>query len=203
MARNCPPFTAGASGILAIVLSLGCQRNLPAGTEQVWPTYSQDGQLDRVTYDRNLDGRPDAWLFLQGDQPQRAELDENFDGQVDRWEHYEAAPPGLPPAAGSGPLPRGTLVRAEQDLRGDGKVSRWETYSAGVLTAVKEDTTGDGRPDKWEQWADGVLQLIALDTQGRGLPDRRLVYDTTGAAAPRLELDEDGDGIFERQPAGR
>lgn len=199
MARN--SRVSFVAAIALLLLSAGCQSRQPQGTEQVRPTYRPDGQLENVTFDRNADGRPDAWLFLEKGQPLRAELDENYDGKADRWEHYEPRTTALPPAGYSGPVPRGVLVRAEQDLRGDGKVSRWETYSAGVLTSVEEDASGDGRPDKWESWADGALVAIALDTQGRGRPDRRLVYDPTGASAPRLEVDDDGDGVFEAGPA--
>lgn len=157
------------------------------------PTYDRrTGKLERITYDRNKDGAPDAWLFMDGTKVIRAELDDNFDRTPDRWEHYrvETRSPGA-----DGQVPRGRLVRAEQSTRFDGVVSRWETYDGGQLKTVQEDTTGDGRPDKWETWTAGSLSEVALDTKGRGKPDRRIVYPTDGSS-PQLLVDERGDGNF-------
>jgi|SRR5690606_23191884 len=169
----------------------------PAAAGTVVPQYNQDtGRLERITFDRNQDGQPDAWLFMNGTIVERAELDDNYDGEVDRWEHYDTAAAQTTTEAG---LPRGTLLRAEQSTRFDGVVSRRERYENGLLVAVEEDTSGDGRPDKWETWADGSLQSIALDTTGTGKPDRQILYGADGA--PRLLVDRDGDGAFEPDPA--
>jgi hypothetical protein len=47
------------------------------------PTYNaENGRLERISYDRNKDGKADAWLFMDGAQARRAELDENGDGSV-------------------------------------------------------------------------------------------------------------------------
>lgn len=177
------------SGVVA-----GCQQApaRPAGTESVVPTYNAEtGRLERISYDRNKDGKHDAWLFMDATRVVRAELDENYDGAVDRWEHYgEGAR-----ASAAGEVPRGVLERAEQSLRFDGQVSRWETYEGGQLTAVREDADGDGRPDKWETWVAGSLTELALDTRGAGKPDRRLVYPADGSE-PQLLVDRAGDGQF-------
>lgn len=196
-------FVARLTRAIPLLATLGlvaCQAAAPGGnTAYVRPGYDPaTGELDRITYDRNKDGVPDAWLELASNIPVKAELDDDFDGAPDRWEHYEAAPKGMPPARFDGPVPRGILVHAEQDLRGDGRVSRWETYTGGELTEVREDTTGDGRPDKWEEWSGGQLVAVALDTRDAGRPDRRIVY--VAGAPPRLETDEDGDGQFVPAP---
>lgn len=163
----------------------------PVASGSVVPSYNaQTGRLDKISYDRNKNGKPDAWLFMDGPRVTRAELDENDDGVVDRWEHYRSDAP-----AASGPVPRGELVSAEQATRFDGKVSRWEKYTGGRLATVEEDTSGDGRPDKWETWTAGTLSEVALDTKGRGKPDRRIVYPADGSA-PQMLVDEAGDGTF-------
>lgn len=164
----------------------------PQGTTDVLPTYnSETGRLERISYDRNKDGKADAWLFMDRTRVDRAELDDNYDGKVDRWEHYQ----GSPTASAGDAVPRGELVRAEQSTRFDGVVSRWETYERGQLVKVAEDTTGDTRPDKWETWENGSLEMVALDTRGTGKADRQLVYPADGSS-PQLLLDEDGDGAF-------
>jgi len=176
----------------------GC--DAPAGdgaTGRIQPAYNKEtGRLERITYDRNGDGKLDAWLYMDGTRVALAELDENYDGKVDRWEYY-----GDQPANASGrddrglPLPRSLIVRAEQSTRDDGRVTRWETYEKGQLAGVQEDTTGNGRVDKWERYENGALRELQLDTKGTGHPDRRIVYPDDGGAG-RLEVDRNGDGQF-------
>ena len=191
---------AGAFALIAAV-PVGCRRASRApGTADVQPTYNKEtGRLERITYDRNHDGKPDAWLFMNGTRVVMAQLDENFDGSVDRWEYYgERSEPDssdTPQSAGMPGLPRNVLERAEQATRGDGKVTRWEKYEKGKLVRVEEDTTGSGHVDKWETWSGGAIQMLELDTKGTGRPDRRLVYPEDGSP-PHLELDRSGDGHF-------
>jgi hypothetical protein len=178
----------------AAAATAGCRQPArPKGTVSVVPTYDQaTGKLQQITFDRNHDSRPDAWLFMDGTRPVRADLDENYDGAVDRWEHYRAEASMAEP----GRLPRGELVKAELSTRFDGHISRWETYEGGRLSRVEEDTSGDLRPDKWETWTDGSLVEVALDTKGSGKPDRRLVYPTDGTT-PQMLVDAKGDGNFQ------
>jgi hypothetical protein len=178
---------------LALGSTVGCQQApAPSGNTEVVPTYNAGtGLLERISYDRNKDGKPDAWLYMDGTRATRAELDENNDDTVDRWEYYRTDVP----AASGGAVPRGELLRAEQAMRFDGKISRWEIYEKGLLAQVQEDTTGDGQPDKWETWRAGSLMEVALDTKGTGKADRRIVYPADGGR-PRLLVDNKGDGTF-------
>ena len=192
-------WLAGA-GVLVVALNVaaGC-RNAPqpGGNAEIRPTYNKDtGRLERITYDRNHDGRPDAWLMMNGTQVVQAQLDENYDGTIDRWEYCgnrpatDAAPPAGMPA-----LPRSVLERAEQATRGDAKVTRREWFEKGELVRAEEDTNGSGRVNKWETWSGGELRRLDLDTKGTGRPDRRLIYPADGSA-PQLEVDRNGDGTF-------
>jgi hypothetical protein len=177
---------------VSLTPALGCQKAAKPATTGVVPTYNaQTGRLERISYDRNKDGKPDAWLHMDGTRATRSELDENYDGAVDRWEEYQG---DVTAAAPGGAVPRSDLVRAEQSTQFDGKVNRWERYQDGRLATVEEDTTGDGRPDKWETWVDGSLAEVALDTRNAGKPDRRLVYPADGGE-PQLLIDS-GDGSF-------
>lgn len=178
---------------LGLATAGGCQQSgKPEASKAVVPTYNADtGRLERISYDRNKDGKADAWLFMDGTTAIRAELDENHDGAIDRWEHYRT---GAATAIGI-EFPRSELLKAEQATQFDGKVNRWETYEGGRLAQVKEDTNNDGRPDKWEVWTDGSLAEVALDTAGRGKPDRRIVYPPDGSP-PQMLVDATGDGTF-------
>ena len=177
----------------AIVALAGCQKTAvppPQGRDGVVPTYNAaTGRLERISYDRNKDGKPDAWLFMDGTRAVRAELDDNHDGAVNRWEYYRSGGQAV-----GGGFPRGELERAEQASRFDGIVTRWETYKAGVLTNVREDTDGDGQPDKWETWVSGALAEVALDTAGTGKANRKIVYPADGSD-PQMLVDA-GDGTF-------
>ena len=178
---------------LAVSSVAGCKQSKQAvGTGAIVPSYNaENGRLERISYDRNKDGKADAWLFMDGAQAKRAELDENGDGSVDRWEYYRSdAPSDAPRSTGDA---RGQLEKAEQATRFDGKVSRWETYEQGRLVKAEEDTTGDGRPDKWETWKDGSLAEVALDTKGTGKADRRILYSADGSSQMLVDA---GDGTF-------
>jgi hypothetical protein len=183
----------------AIAAVTGC-RPAPAKPPDpsIKPTYDARGRLDSLSYDRNHDGKPDAWLKMRGAHVLSADLDEDFDGKVDRREFYSdeslAANSGAP--SGVPALPDRTgLVRVEQSTRGDGTMNRVEFYEHGNLVRVEEDTNGDGRVDKWETWTDGSLAVLALDTKGSGKPDRRIIYPADGGEV-RMEVDTKGDGTF-------
>jgi hypothetical protein len=195
-------FVHCTSGLLVLAAAAmplaGCSDN-PApgvGGGRVIPTYRADTRrLDKLAYDRNGDGREDAWAFMNGARLLRAELDDNFDGRVDRKELY-AAGASDERAGGTAVIPgQGVLTRVELVSATTGTAFREETYEKGVLATAREDTDGDARTDKWERYEDGALASVALDTGHRGTPDRRLVYPRDGAA-PRIETDPDGDGHF-------
>jgi hypothetical protein len=197
---------AGLSAVLLTVVGVGCGRQppRPAGTDRIKPAYNAStGRLERITYDRNGDGKVDALAHMDGTTVVRAELDTDFDGVVDRIEYYAplAAGSGSGTVGTSGAAPGGgVLTRVESSSRPDGKITRSEYYEGGLRTRAEEDTDGDGRLDKWETWRDGAITTIALDTQGRGRPDRRLVYGADGSG-PSLEVDPDGTGQFRPAPA--
>jgi hypothetical protein len=163
---------------------------------QVTPTYSAaTGRLEKLTYDRNGDGRSDAWVEMDGTRLVRADLDDDFDGRVDRREFYTAGTSGERTGGTTAIKGLGVLSRVEVPSATGETAARVETYDHGVLAAAEEDSDGNGRPDKWERYENGGLVSVALDTRGRGVPDRRLMYGQDGGP-PRLETDPDGTGQF-------
>jgi hypothetical protein len=190
---------AGAIGIGLLLAGCGRTSRSSGENDRIHPTYdARTGRLKEITFDRNDDGKVDAWLFMDGNHAVRAELDENYDGKVDRREFYSDATEGQTPpsqVATRLELPRNTLVRAEQSTNDDGRMNRVETYQRGQLATVEEDTTGDGRVDKWETYRAGVLRELQLDTRGLGRPDRRVLYPEDGGPST-LEVDTKGDGHF-------
>jgi len=171
----------------------GCSRppQTARGTDQIKPSYNaQTGRLEKITYDRNHDGKVDAWMSMDGTRVVRAELDENYDGAVDRWEYYD--PPAGASGASSGTQDAGTLSQVEISTRHDGKASRVEFFERGQRVRVEEDTDGDGKVDKWETWANGAQSRIVFDTDGDGRPDRRLTYHQDGSDPLFEKADADG-----------
>lgn len=193
------PTPAALVGIVlasAAALSGACGS---AGGEKpaVETQYSKStGRLERLIYDTNRDGKPDAWTHMDGTRLLRMEIDRNFDGVVDRWEYYaddgsiekvgfSRANDGIVDAwAFQGT--KGEIVRIEISTRRDGIVSRWELYEGGVLARAEEDSDGDNRVDKWETYRDGALTSTALDTRRTGSPDRRLIYGPDGVRVEKI-----------------
>jgi hypothetical protein len=162
----------------------------------ITPEYNKDtGKLERLTGDRNKDGKVDTWAHMDGVQTVRIDIDRDGDGRVDRVEFYV---PNATPAPGAAPS---LIDRAEESDGRGGPVVRRESYRDGIIARVDEDTDGDGRADKWEHYDAGTLARVEMDLQGKGFPSRRLVY-APGGGVVRVEADPDGDGVFEALPAG-
>lgn len=181
---------AGAS----LAVCAAC-RGAAADGPKITPEYNKDtGKLERLTGDRNHDGKVDTWAYMDGVQTTRIEIDRDGDSRPDRVEFYV---PNAAPAAGAAPS---VIDRAEESDGRGGTVTRREFYRVGIIARVEEDTDGDGRTDKWEHYDTGTLARVEMDLQGKGFPNRRLVYAPDGAVI-RVEADPDGDGVFEALPA--
>jgi hypothetical protein len=181
------------------LLTLAACTNTPApgppkGDARIQAEYSSTGHLQKLEYDRNGDGKPDTWGYMDGAHVLRIEVDENGDGTIDRWEYHHAPDPGVL-ARSSEPGVDGTLELIERATRFDSNISRREYFTNGILSGVEEDTDGDGAMDKWETYSLGTLSSLEIDTTGRGTPDRRLVYRADGSL-DHIESDPDGFGHF-------
>ena len=175
-----------------VLLLTGC--SAPSDKKPLAEYNKETGRLERLIGDRNGDGKPDTWAYMDGTYTSRIELDRNGDGVAERTEFYvrNTAPGATTPSV---------IDRVEERERPDGPIVRREFYRDGVMERVDEDTNGDGRPDKWEHYSAGTLTRVDLDTLGNGFPDRRLTYGADGTV--RVESDPDGNGVFDPLPAGK
>jgi hypothetical protein len=187
---------------LAVSAACGAEAT-PVG--KATPTYSATtGKLERLTLDRDGDGRPDTWAVMDGTHLQSVEIDRHNSGHADRWEYYAegTGSAASKPTSGSVFDRKTVLVRAEEANGPDGKtVTRREFYTDGVIARVEEDTDFDGKIDKWEVYDHGALTQMDLDVTGRGKPDRRLVYRGDGTL-DHVEVDPAGSGHFVPAPKG-
>jgi hypothetical protein len=153
--------------------------------------YDTLGQIARVEYDSNKDGRADYIAHYGPNRQVRLiEVDEDYDAWIDRWEYYDAD--GKLEKVGRWRRTRGKAdvwrfpgkdgipVRVEYDDDGDGRPDRVEVLEGGRLARVEIDADRDGRTDRWQFWEKGRLVREELDTRGSGKPDRRLVYGPAG-----------------------
>ncbi len=153
--------------------------------------YGGDGQIARVEYDSNKDGRADYIAHYGPNRQIRLiEVDEDYDAWIDRWEYYDAngklekvgrwrrtkGKPDIWRFPGKDGIP----VRIEYDEDGDGRVDRVEILEDGQTVRIEIDADRDGRMDRWQVWQKGRLASEELDTKGTGEPDRRLVYGAAG-----------------------
>ncbi len=160
--------------VAVLVAALGACRE-PSSRAEASGTYDADGKLRLVTYDRNGNGKPDAWAYMDGTRIVRVEIDQNEDGIIERREYYDT---------------RQALEKVELSTRGDGSITRTEFYEGGVLVRAEQDVDGDGAVDRWETYADGRMRSVAFDFEGAGHPTRRLVYDGDGELL-RIETADD------------
>jgi hypothetical protein len=210
-----------AIGVLSIGL-LGCSLD-PATRDKPSVKYDPaSGRLKELAFDATGNGRNDSIGFMDGTHVQRIEVDEDEDGKVDRWEFYSANrrlermgysrrhDGVLDAMAFYGE--DGEVERTEISTRGDGRFDRVEFYRLGSLARVEEDTNGDGRVDKWETYAVDAhstpgesppIVSASFDDAFRGTPTRRLVYRPDGSDVLRVEVDPDGDGVFQESTAAR
>lgn len=212
-------FIRSGSLILVAVLGVGASYFWAEVPTRGTPSLKYDsatGHLKEVAFDSAHNGRNDSVAYMDGTRVERIEIDEDGDGKVDRWEFYDADR-RLQRASFSrqhnGVLDAtafygadGEIQRVEISTAGDGRFNRVEFYQSESLTRVEEDTNGDGRVDKWETYATGPggsseprIVVAAFDDAFRGSPTRRFVYSPNGTL--HVEVDPDGDGIFEEPAA--
>jgi len=185
------PLKATSVLLLALTQALAsCEA--PPESKQIQATYDkQTGKLSQLSYDANMNRKPDSWSYMDGARLLRAEIDKDEDGKIERWEYYtedwKLEKVGLS-RANDGKVdswvyrgPDGGVARIEISTRRDGRVTRTEFYEKGLLARSEEDTDGNGVTDKWETFSNGALSALAFDTEGKGRPTRRLFYTSDGS----------------------
>jgi antitoxin component YwqK of YwqJK toxin-antitoxin module len=136
---------------------------------------------DRVA-DRNRDGQPDHWRFLEAGQLAREQFDEDADGSPDRTVYYDPA--------------TGERARLEEDSNGDGILDTWLEYRDGAIAKRRGDGDADGQIDRWVFYRRGQISRLEEDLDGDGYRDRVGHYENGKVA--REEEDRDGDGRTDR-----
>jgi hypothetical protein len=148
------------------------------------PVYdSKTGKLQLLEWDRDRDGRVDAWGHMDGTKLIKIDVDTNGDGKPDRWEYYDGTT---------------NMIKVEISTKRDGRIDRIEYTDHGKVLRAEADGDQDGRMDRWETYDGARLASVAFDTEHHGFADRRIVYGADGSQ--RMELDPTGTGTFVPAP---
>lgn len=206
-----------ALALFAAMAAVSCSR--AATGDQPRVEYDKvTGRLTRLEFDANKNGKNDGVSYMDGTRVVRIELDLDENGKVERWDFY--TPDGSLEKVGLSGLNDGvmdaqtfyntdrTIQRIEISTKRDGRFDKTEFYEQGGLVRSEEDVNGDGRADKWETYrpiaragpnepAYGITSTTFDDT-GSGHPERRFLYGP-GGAITSVEVDPDGDGVFQPQ----
>jgi hypothetical protein len=132
MLKNSRTLRPCALAALACALLAGCARpaDAPKGSDQIKPSYNpKTGRLEKITYDRNHDGKASRVEFFEKGQRVRVEEDADGDGQVDKWETWA----------------NGAQSRIVLDTDGDGRPDRRLTYYQDGSDPLFEKADADGR----------------------------------------------------------
>jgi hypothetical protein len=206
---------------LAGLAMAGCSRQGDSGGAKPQATYdATTGRLSKLVFDANKNGRNDSVSYMDGTTILRIELDLDENGTIDRWDFYK--PDHTIEKVGFSRQNDGvmdavtfyngdrTINHIEISSKRDGRFDKTEFYDGNVLVRSEEDTDGDGRPDKWDTWAPlpghqanepaYSVTSSSFDDEGRGFPQRRFTFGPGGTVA-RVDVDPDGDGVFE--PLGK
>jgi hypothetical protein len=141
----------------------------------------EGGVADRVV-DRDGDGRPDHWIYRDGNRSLREVFDDDGDGTPNRTVLLDPS--------------TGKEAQVEEDVDGDGRTDSWTEYQGGELMRRRADSDGNGFVDTWTFYRSGVPFRHEQDTDGDGFRDRIGYYE--GGQLRREEEDLDGDGHPER-----
>lgn len=161
--------------------------------------FDLSGVARRITFDLNVDGRPEATAVVSpGGVIEEVLLDWNANGSVDRheyrapvssarplvwgdrsnesrWADFEglaASPPPIPADRIGKPVDPSAVARA---VRG--------AFRAGALARVRLDSDGDEKLDREQTWSAGRVTAELIDTDADGILDLRLEYTARGVVA--------------------
>lgn len=167
-------------------------------------------RIDHIEVDTDENGKVDRWDYYDAERRLvKIGISRQNDGVMDAVEYYETEPKSAGPESRvPGPdESEQKPTRIEVSTERDGRFDRVEFYEHGVLARVEEDTDEDGLVDKWELYAPvshprpgdppSSVTSVAFDDAHRGTPTRRMVFADDGSV-DRVEVDPDGDGIFEQ-----
>ena len=103
------------------------------GTADIWLYRNEKGEHIKSEADRDYDGKPDYWRYLDNGRIEREEGDLDFDGELDIWVYYSD----------------GKKARGEKDNNKDGKPDMFIYYDqTGQMAGLQKDTDFDGKIDE-------------------------------------------------------
>src|SRR5262245_14975857 len=136
-----------------------------------------------VSFDRDKDGKPDAWNYYSGNAISCKQVDFDHDGRKDWLVAYNGSGGTLYQKADFDYDGKYDMVAVfdpgtnqpseiERDTNFDGKLDVKEIYAGGQLTSVTRSRNADGKPDQWQDFSGGTMTTIKSDDNYDGKVDR-------------------------------
>jgi len=145
---------------LVLITSTACGSSSAGDATSMKAAYNKKtGKLELLTFDRNKDGKTDAWSHMDGTRLVRAEIDTDNDGVIDRWEYYTED---------------GKLEKVGFSREKDGKVDAWAYQGAdGQVARIEISTRRDGKISRWEFYEkDALARAGIISATGTASPSR-------------------------------
>jgi hypothetical protein len=131
-----------------------------------------------ASWDRNRDGRPDAWARYGADGVMvESSYDENLDGSPDLWNELDKAE---------------EIATARYDSDFDGRADYWEDYEQGRARSYSSDNDGDGTRDEWGEFAGFNVKERTWSFGNDAIIDKRAVYENGRRVQEQYDRDRDG-----------
>jgi hypothetical protein len=130
------------------------------------------------SWDRDRDGRPDAWARYGADGMMvESSHDENLDGSPDVWKER-------------GKAEEITTARYDSDF--DGRADYWEDYEQGRVRSYSSDNDGDGKRDEWGEYEGSNMAERSWSFGNDAIIDKRAVYENGRRVQEQYDRDRDG-----------
>lgn len=118
--------------------------------------YFENGRLDKIGSDKNLDGKPDNWMIVDVDGETQGSIeDTDFDGINDKFSFFDK----WAYLNQRNHFDRDVFYRnkdlsiLEFDINNNGEIDRWEYYNEEhKKLKVESDSNNDGKIDQWDYY---------------------------------------------------
>lgn len=140
-----------------------------------------NGELVKMSEDRDLDGRRDAWHSYRNGRPTKSALDNNFDGKEDLWNEWDNTD--------------GQIIRVDKNFDGTWDEETRCRMQIPMETRINMDF--EGRPDALIRYENGIIATLDVIPGGGSTFLFRGTY--VHGLLKEILADDNMDGVFDRK----